>query len=1338
MGAVIGIDLGTTNTVVAAVRDGHPVALPDENGSLLIPSIVSFLPSGAVLVGSAALERRAEDVRNTVYSVKRLIGRTWDSAEVAQARSRFPFELREGPGRATFVIARGETYTLPEISAFVLRKAKSIAELELGEPVDRAVITVPANFNDLQRAATKVAGRVAGLEVLRIINEPTAAALAFGPIEGKTKRIAVYDFGGGTFDFTLLRLTDDVFEVLATSGDTFLGGDDIDGEIVEQMADRFIAEDREDPRVTPEGIARLRDAAEQLKLILTHEPDATVRLSELGIVRAPDVDFLLTRRDLDSVTRPIVEKTFGICKDALAAAKLAPNDVDDVLLVGGSTKDPYVRKRVREFFGKAARCDIDPHLVVALGAARQAQSLTQLRATASGIPVPPPPRAKQPSDVEFRQKTQPFGQMSPVSDSGQSFAKTAEVPEPREARTAAPETGLSREQTTEAGLFAAPATPATSATSSTVAGPAPRISVVPPEGPVSHPVPTTRDLAKRDRRTTGVGLGPTPQSPELSLPLVSFGEHSVVVPEATAPVALDATLPPSTLSGLGPKGEALAALAAAESDLPAAKPPQPPMQPRSPMVRVAAGTREQQRSAPDLSQTLSSAGIAQPPVAVPVKPKSTADSDKQLTPTRDGTDPFGPVLFAPPNSTATSVGQSRAKTDPFGPSQLDVPAIAGPRPKPREPQPTPPDIATARGPIRGPEATPQVNEQPPPQQQSVKTLGDTWTDLPEAARARATAAAAPGARKPAPDGFTDLPLVVVNSTTPSAKQKPDRDDPLLPLVTSPQADARLPLVTSPQADTRLPLVTSPQVDARLPLVTSPQADARLPLVTSPQANTVHRRTTADASARKTGSSNEPLPAIIGSFDFDSEANELPALEHDDDEPTVIRRSKLDSVALDDTQPQAVELPELGNQPQSNAAQGSRPASLNEEEIRARYGNLPLIVGGRRMGVPLNSAGIDGPRPFLTEAESFEVPQPRSLALPKENTLEKPATRPAPAPLFSLEPEALVPESEEQPLELEEFEPKSSRPAPGRFLSSRPAARQDLSIEAELPIPDLPPSSRRVPPAPTQNPVVPAAHLNLRMPGTVNPVPAQARLPESLAERSPALPPVAKPIEMPRVPQAPWNPPGSNRGRTVPTNTQPETATNTLSSQPIPVVGKSLQTAVMPVASPNPSAPSAAIASSAMASSVATVASTMGGAPQSRRPGPALLIDVTPLSLCVETAGGYIDVLVQRNTPVPCERTRDFVTVQDNQDAVVVRVAQGESLQFAENVLLGEVQLSKLPLAPRGQTRISVTFGLDSDGMLQVRAMDVASGNSSVAQLALVGAPTTPELQHMMARHKTKS
>src|SRR5689334_3472501 len=254
--AVVGIDLGTTNTVVGVVRDGVASAVRDADGETLIPSVVSFHPSGNVLVGRAAKERRVVDAPNTVYSIKRLIGRSWSAEEVGRAQARFPFEMREGPGQAVLVVARGETFTLPEISAFVLRHAKATAERALGETVEKAVVTVPANFNDLQRAATKVAGRVAGLEVLRILNEPTAAALAYGYGRGKGERIVIYDFGGGTFDVTILDLSANVFEVLATAGNTFLGGDDVDLAIAEQMVAACLKQHRVDAHADPQVFER--------------------------------------------------------------------------------------------------------------------------------------------------------------------------------------------------------------------------------------------------------------------------------------------------------------------------------------------------------------------------------------------------------------------------------------------------------------------------------------------------------------------------------------------------------------------------------------------------------------------------------------------------------------------------------------------------------------------------------------------------------------------------------------------------------------------------------------------------------------------------------------------------------------------------------------------------------------------------------------------------------------------------------------------------------------------------------------------------------------------------
>ncbi|HYP87031.1 MAG TPA: Hsp70 family protein, partial [Polyangiaceae bacterium] len=376
---VIGIDLGTTNTVVAVVKDGQASAIPDENGNVLMPSVVSFHPSGNVLVGRAAKDRRLVDSINTIYSVKRLIGRSWDSEEVRLARSRFPFQMKEGPGQAALVVARGETYTLPEISAFVLRKAKGIAERALGTTVERAVITVPANFNDLQRAATKVAGRVAGLEVMRILNEPTAAALAYGYGKAASERIAVYDFGGGTFDVTLLDLSDNVFEVVATAGNTFLGGDDIDLAIAERMAETFLARHRYDPRQEPQVYEHLKVAAEDVKHRLSHEPEVTVEIKDIAHGpggKSLGLLFSMSRGELERLATPLVDRTFEVCKEALSIARLTQRDFQQLLLVGGSTRVPLVKRRVEDFWKREVRSHISPDEVVAIGAAIQASALS--------------------------------------------------------------------------------------------------------------------------------------------------------------------------------------------------------------------------------------------------------------------------------------------------------------------------------------------------------------------------------------------------------------------------------------------------------------------------------------------------------------------------------------------------------------------------------------------------------------------------------------------------------------------------------------------------------------------------------------------------------------------------------------------------------------------------------------------------------------------------------------------------------------------------------------------------------------------------------------------------
>jgi molecular chaperone DnaK len=380
MAHAIGIDLGTTNTVVAAVVDGVAITLEDEQGRRLLPSVVSFHPSGTVLVGDSARERRLIDPENTIFSVKPLIGRPFDSDEVKAARGRFPFQFTEGAKNSTMVLARDVAYALPEISAFVLRRAKAIAEHALGGPVDRAVITVPANFNDLQRASTKIAGKLAGLEVLRILNEPTAAALAYGQSIAKAEKIAVYDLGGGTFDITLLDLTGNVFEVLATAGDTALGGDDLDGLLADRMSLEVIKRFNYDPRSSPVAFARLRFMAEEVKKQLSTQNAVDQDISGIGYTEGGvpiTMRMTITRDELDRIALPLIERTVSVAKQSIEIIGLNPKDFDRVILVGGSTRMPLAARLVENLFQQAPHLKVNPDEVVALGAAIQAHALNR-------------------------------------------------------------------------------------------------------------------------------------------------------------------------------------------------------------------------------------------------------------------------------------------------------------------------------------------------------------------------------------------------------------------------------------------------------------------------------------------------------------------------------------------------------------------------------------------------------------------------------------------------------------------------------------------------------------------------------------------------------------------------------------------------------------------------------------------------------------------------------------------------------------------------------------------------------------------------------------------------
>ncbi|MBW2460842.1 MAG: Hsp70 family protein [Deltaproteobacteria bacterium] len=378
---VLGIDLGTTNSVVAVADSGHAQVLSDVDGKRLIPSVVSF-PPGEVLVGDLARERRLSDAENTVYAMKRLIGRPFDSEEVRRAKERFAFDIIQADNGGVRVVARDETWALAEISAFVLRECRRIAEQVLDRECRRVVITVPANFNELQRSATKAAGTVAGLDVVRILNEPTAAAIAYGCGAEGAERVAVFDFGGGTFDMTVLELDGDIFEVVTTAGDTFLGGDDLDLLVTEEMAFAFERDTGVDPRGDRQAFERLRAAAEWVKCQLSFQEDCTANLEEVMVDEEGNklpLAYRMTRKQLEDRVTPLIDRAMEVTAEAMKKAGIEVDDIDTVVLVGGTTRIPLVRSRVTAFFGKEPRVDIDPDLVVALGASVQGYALSNSR-----------------------------------------------------------------------------------------------------------------------------------------------------------------------------------------------------------------------------------------------------------------------------------------------------------------------------------------------------------------------------------------------------------------------------------------------------------------------------------------------------------------------------------------------------------------------------------------------------------------------------------------------------------------------------------------------------------------------------------------------------------------------------------------------------------------------------------------------------------------------------------------------------------------------------------------------------------------------------------------------
>ncbi|HUV93347.1 MAG TPA: molecular chaperone DnaK [Anaerolineae bacterium] len=375
MARIVGIDLGTTNSVLAVMEGGEPTVIPTAEGGRLCPSVVAVNPkTGERMVGQVAKRQAVTNPENTIFSIKRLMGRKFSEPEVGKARKVLPYRIIEKDNGDAWVVMGGKEYSPAEISAMILAKLKADAEAYLGEKVTQAVITVPAYFNDSQRQATKDAGRIAGFEVRRIINEPTASSLAYGLDKKKDEQIAVYDLGGGTFDISILDIGDGVFEVKSTNGDTFLGGDDFDQEIITWIAEEFLREQGIDLRNDRMALQRLKEAAEKGKIELSSTLQTEINLPFITADASgpKHLTMTLTRAKLEQLIDDLVEKSIGPCRQALADASVTVSDVDEVVLVGGQTRTPLVQRRVEELFGKTPHKGVNPDEVVAIGAAIQA------------------------------------------------------------------------------------------------------------------------------------------------------------------------------------------------------------------------------------------------------------------------------------------------------------------------------------------------------------------------------------------------------------------------------------------------------------------------------------------------------------------------------------------------------------------------------------------------------------------------------------------------------------------------------------------------------------------------------------------------------------------------------------------------------------------------------------------------------------------------------------------------------------------------------------------------------------------------------------------------------
>ena len=379
MTKIIGIDLGTTNSCASIVEHGQPRIIPFAKGYLTIPSVVAFTATGELLVGPDALRQSLTNPENTIYGFKRLLGRPYSSYVVQQVKKLYHYHIVEGKQGEVEVLGNGHPFTIPEISALILRAIKKSAEEYLGEKDIRAVITVPAHYTDRQRFAVREAGRIAGLDVARIINEPTAALLAYGYRKNADRKVVIYDLGGGTFDISVLELGDNVYRVISTDGDTFLGGVDFDNRMVENLANRFMRDHGIDLLGDRVALQRLKTAAEEAKKELSLRQEAQISLPYLatGPNGPVELNYTFKRAELEALVSHLVDRTIATCQAALERAKLQPAQIDDIVLVGGQTRMPMIWEKIRAFFGKSPSKGVHPDEVVAAGAAIMADILSQ-------------------------------------------------------------------------------------------------------------------------------------------------------------------------------------------------------------------------------------------------------------------------------------------------------------------------------------------------------------------------------------------------------------------------------------------------------------------------------------------------------------------------------------------------------------------------------------------------------------------------------------------------------------------------------------------------------------------------------------------------------------------------------------------------------------------------------------------------------------------------------------------------------------------------------------------------------------------------------------------------